>query len=827
MKRFLPILLSLAILCTMTVIPTVSVSASSFIDSLYLNADYTKETLEDSKSGIALKDYTGKDKPADYSGPAVSFETATANAIATLPEGPTGKVARFLGGGLAYEVDMTKIAKNFTCEVYFRTTSTGWGLVCGSFFTNNTNYTGGWGVNVGVMSANGVGVAGNVSVTEANGTTLHNSPALFKKSRNNWTHVVYVNDGTNSSYYINGELIASEACFTDSIPARTLAQDSLAGFRVGSYRPQTDQFSLGSTSMPLEIAFVRLYTSAATANDVSELFNARNSGDLPSYTDEPTATPAVTPTQDPGEVTPAPTGGDMENLDNSLYFNIDVDAGAVDDLTGNYSFRDEISGADVVIEDDAELGKKVLVLEDAGNLIWENNDGFTFQGYDLTSGFTMEQLLYINTDPDEFKQNQTFMELNFGSIHFQEYNDGSDHSSGFRLCSGTDAKGNFEMCNAYTEELFPHKQWIHIVGTSDGVNNYYYLNGQLAATFEGRPTKTADTRYGTSNAQVLIGESVYGSMFGSTLANCKVAQAKIYRACADENQVVTLYNRAMGIAPVPTEVPGEETPAPTPDVTPGPRPDVDVPTGDAYKVSFGDIPAFGAGDSVNVPLVISDITTESGIMGFDIVLNTNGALIDQNITDEDIQAANEGNESLSKLNGDKGKWSVSARTDAEGKLILTILDENAETVAKAGDEITINIPVKPTAAASEGEWVAVVTGADGTDGNVNTIEGSGAWALVTAPVATPTPEGPTEEPSQEPGEETPTPVPGEETPTPVPGEETPTAEPGEPTPTQAPSEPTPTKNPSPLNPSTFDPGILGLVAVSLSALVTTKRRKKD
>ena len=83
MKRFLPILLSLAILCTMTVIPTVSVSASSFIDSLYLNADYTKETLEDSKSGIALKDYTGKDKPADYSGPAVSFETATANAIAT------------------------------------------------------------------------------------------------------------------------------------------------------------------------------------------------------------------------------------------------------------------------------------------------------------------------------------------------------------------------------------------------------------------------------------------------------------------------------------------------------------------------------------------------------------------------------------------------------------------------------------------------------------------------------------------------------------------------------------------------------------------------
>ena len=527
----------------------------------------------------------------------------------------------------------------------------------------------------------------------------------------------------------------------------------------------------------------------------------------------------------------------LDNLNAALYFNVDFSTGTADDQTGNYTFNEMISGADLVLETDAELGRQVAILEDAGNLIWENNDGYTFMGYDLTEGFTLEMYLYISSDAAEYKQNQVFLELNYGSIHFEEYNDGVDTSSGFRCASGSDAHGNFDMCNAYQPTTLPHKEWVHLLGTSDGQNNYFYVNGQLVATYEGRPTKTADTRYGSTNAQILMGESIYGSMFGSTIMQGKVAFARVYKACATADQALALYDQAKGGVqpsnPTPTTEPtddpasGDPTPAPTPDVTPGPRPDVDVPAGDAYKVSFGDIPAFGAGDSVNVPLVISDITTESGIMGFDIVLNTNGALIDQNITDEDIQAANEGNESLSKLNGDKGKWSVSARTDAEGKLILTILDENAETVAKAGDEITINIPVKPTAAASEGEWVAVVTGADGTDGNVNTIEGSGAWALVTAPVATPTPEGPTEEPSQEPGEETPTPVPGEETPTPVPGEETPTAEPGEPTPTQAPSEPTPTKNPSPLNPSTFDPGILGLVAVSLSALVTTKRRKKD
>ncbi len=527
----------------------------------------------------------------------------------------------------------------------------------------------------------------------------------------------------------------------------------------------------------------------------------------------------------------------LDNLNAALYFNVDFSTGSADDQTGNYTFNEMISGADLELETDAELGRQVAILEDAGNLIWENNDGYTFQGYDLTEGFTLEMYLYISSDAAEYMHNQVFLELNYGSIHFEEYNDGEDTSSGFRCASGSEAKGNFDMCNAYQETTLPHKEWVHLLGTSDGQNNYFYVNGQLVATYEGRPTKTADTRYGSTNAQILMGESIYGSMFGSTIMQGKVAFARVYKACATADQALTLYNQAKGGVqpsnPTPTTEPtddpasGDPTPAPTPDVTPGPRPDVDVPAGDAYKVSFGDVPAFGAGDSVNVPLVISDITTESGIMGFDIVLNTNGALIDQNITDEDIQAANEGNESLSKLNGDKGKWSVSARTDAESKLILTILDENAETVAKAGDEITINIPVKPTAAASEGEWVAVVTGADGTDGNVNTIEGSGAWALVTAPVATPTPEGPTEEPSQEPGEETPTPVPGEETPTPVPGEETPTAEPGEPTPTQAPSEPTPTKNPSPLNPSTFDPGILGLVAVSLSALVTTKRRKKD
>ena len=835
MKRFLPLLLSLAILCTMIVVPTVSVSASSFIDSLYLNADYTKETINDSKSGVAVLDYSGKDKMEYYTGDPISFAQASANATKTNPEGPSGKVAKFVGSGLCYDVDPTKVTKNFTCEVYFRTVSTGWGLVCGTYYDNSSSIYSGWGINMGNMALNGIGVAGNISVTEANGSSIRNSPALWKKARNNWTHVVYVNDGTNSSYYINGALVATEACYAPGgIPITTLESSVNAGFRVGSYRPTTDQFSLGSDAMPFEIAFARIYTSAATANDVTELFNARNSGELPSYTDEPTATPAITATP---EITPAPSGEPgpgtdpsiLDSLNEKIFFNVDYSTGVMDDQTGNYEYMDEISGYDpITFTDDPILNKKVLEIngDNYGTVTYENTEGYSFLGYNLTEGLTLETYVYLNTDPDEVKHNLGIIGVGYGYFGFSEYNDAEDFMACF-VCGDGNSEANFNMGIAGdTTRIFPHKEWVHIVGTSDENVGTLYINGVKVAEYH-RNSPLVGERYNTPSAQINLADSIYGTMWGDFHTEGYYSFARIYKACATDEQVEALFAQAQGLEPVPTEVPGEETPAPTPDVTPGPRPDVDVPTGDAYKVSFGDVPAFGAGDSVNVPLVISDITTESGIMGFDIVLNTNGALIDQNITDEDIQAANEGNESLSKLNGDKGKWSVSARTDAEGKLILTILDENAETVAKAGDEITINIPVKPTAAASEGEWVAVVTGADGTDGNVNTIEGSGAWALVTAPVATPTPEGPTEEPSQEPGEETPTPVPGEETPTPVPGEETPTAEPGEPTPTQAPSEPTPTKNPSPLNPSTFDPGILGLVAVSLSALVTTKRRKKE
>ena len=255
-----------------------------------------------------------------------------------------------------------------------------------------------------------------------------------------------------------------------------------------------------------------------------------------------------------------------ESISDHLFFNVDFNTGSAEDATGNYALNVDISGADLVLEDDATLGRKVALFEDAGNMIWENKNGFDFSGYDLTNGFTMEMYLYVIPEASEYQQNQTFFECNFGSIHLQEYNDGSDKSMGFRCVSGTDADGNFDMCNAYSTELLPRKQWVHIIGTSDGEYNYFYLNGQRVATSTQRPTKTADTRYPQKSNQVLIGESTYGSMFSATTINAKIAFARMYKTHVIDAEAAALYEDAKnGTTPVgPTADPSKPTEAPDP-----------------------------------------------------------------------------------------------------------------------------------------------------------------------------------------------------------------------------------------------------------------------
>ena len=172
-----------------------------------------------------------------------------------------------------------------------------------------------------------------------------------------------------------------------------------------------------------------------------------------------------------------------------------------------------------------------------------------------------------------------------------------------------------------------------------------------------------------------------------------------------------------------------------------------VPSGNAYKISYGRVGAFSNGQTVTIPLIISNIAETNGIFGFDIVLKLNSNYVAAVSQSDSLSEANSDNQTLKGLNGTKGNWTAVSRTDSNGDLIITIMDENAETVAKPGNELTINVPVKAVANSKTSEWICVATCADGTNYDVDAVTGSGAWCFVDGsgtvptipPVATPKP----------------------------------------------------------------------------------------
>ena len=252
----------------------------------------------------------------------------------------------------------------------------------------------------------------------------------------------------------------------------------------------------------------------------------------------------------------------------TLYFGVDFNntddlAANVVDLAGNYTFQDlesALAAEDMVIEYDEEIGRNALVLAADGVLIWRSNDGTSLNGYDLAGGLTMEAYVYIE---DAGETHMTIVEANDCALHLQEYNIDPDFSSGFR--AGDMYAGAYVQADAYVEATFPHMEWAHVVGTTDGTVNEYYLNGVKVASVE-RNQSILKSANNSGDNGIYIGESSLGAMWGATAFSGKIAGVNIYKAYADADEVYNMLLKWDPAAVKPTQMPTAEpvvTAAPT------------------------------------------------------------------------------------------------------------------------------------------------------------------------------------------------------------------------------------------------------------------------
>lgn len=241
---------------------------TDFYGSLFLDANYTKGTIEDA---------TGNSKTNDYG--------TLGNGITFVNDETVGlKVAHFQNGGVSYTTDDVKTKNNFTLETYVKVWDSAWGMICGTYYKDDDcdNYKPfpleyGFALQFGKNLNYGDGAENNISILETCG---FNSDCQFigGKVRGKWAHIVFVNDGENGRLYVNGELKGEERLLARAY--HNFTKNSLGDFRVGGYGIWTR--ALYTT---MDCAFVRLFNCPATEEQVQQLYNARNTGDLPETPD--------------------------------------------------------------------------------------------------------------------------------------------------------------------------------------------------------------------------------------------------------------------------------------------------------------------------------------------------------------------------------------------------------------------------------------------------------------------------------------------------------------------------------------------------------------
>ncbi len=308
--------------------------------------------------------------------------------------------------------------------------------------------------------------------------------------------------------------------------------------------------------------------------------------------------------------------------DTTLYFGVDFNnaddlAANVVDLAGNYTFQDlesALAAEDMVIEYDEELQRNVLVMAQDGVLIWRSNDGTSLNGYDLAGGLTMEAYVYMD---DIGETHMTIIEANDCALHLQEYNIAPDHLSGFR--AGDMYAGTYVQADAYVEATFPHMAWTHILGTTDGTVNEYYLDGLKIASVERNQNYLVSANNSGDNG-IYIGESSLGAMWGATAFSGKIAFAKIYKAYAPLDEAQRLYTAATN-KEAPTPMPTEEpviTEEPVATIAPS-----HVPTDKHFYVDFNSMDVVDESGNYTFQDLESALTLEDMVFEYDETIGQN------------------------------------------------------------------------------------------------------------------------------------------------------------------------------------------------------------
>ena len=506
------------------------------------------------------------------------------------------------------------------------------------------------------------------------------------------------------------------------------------------------------------------------------------------------------------------------NFTDSLFFNADFNSGSFDDAAGSatgleWYFDEQTESATsaatptrVAFKDDADIGRKVLAFKGESALFYTDFDYSKIQ-----SNFTMEAYVKVPTK-------QPGWGYIAGSYWNANPNAGICFTYGTHSAAGVGANMKFNVIEgngATSQTPFVGNrvmgEWMHLVYTHDGVNECYYENGVLVGS---QPVWQSAIPSVTNEATKAFRIGGY-NMVSQFCATMDCAYVRVYSSAAAATDVAALYeNRNSDVATEePTATP-TNTPTDEPTEEPTPTPDQNLPVlpdGPDYKVVAEDIPAFKAGDKVDITFKVTDIADPEGILGVDLdivydytllrpVKNDNGRPVVTSAKSE-INSANKG-----------ANWDSTTRLDGEDTetptFVLKLFDDadpyaeepQTELRIKEDGALWFTISFEAVADAAEGAMVAYTSAADGTDHNVDGIKGTGTYVYVG---------NSTDEPTDEPTD----------TPT-----GTPTDEPTEPSPSATTPAPGGNDN-KPGNTVTFDAGLVSLAAVALSSIVAAKKKR--
>ncbi len=344
-RKVVTLVLTIALMASMMLIP-VSAEESSLDAMKFFSVDYRLQNQNDIKGGLTPVLTVVETVPTGE-------KDADGNDILKAPEGMIFVQDETLGAPVAdfdgtysvgYEVDLSKLKKDFTVEVYFKLgpeqNGAPWSQVCGTVWMQAENAGAhGFSLNTssmalsprggaypgsedGTIPAQGpfIGTKKQYMLTWSTGIgdycCINDSFAGGKKAEKDayygqWCHVVYTFDGENEVLYFNNqEIFNRRGYYADNEEGvvHDESNDMSRLFRIAGYN-----WANNWDMVDMQCAYVNLYEVAATADEAAALYT--NKDVIPEGVEPaPTKAPSADPTDAPaGDATDAPADNKATN----------------------------------------------------------------------------------------------------------------------------------------------------------------------------------------------------------------------------------------------------------------------------------------------------------------------------------------------------------------------------------------------------------------------------------------------------------------------------------------------------------------------------------